>query len=135
MKTFFFPSLCLFLFLCIKFDLIYNKKSMLHQNILHLLLFITRKYAIICMKRRPIVQRYIHLSTKIQTFAHKSDSITILHLNQHSKHFWAFICVHSAYKREKYTFINANIKVINTILKVNGEQYNRQTLKCKHYIH
>ena len=32
-KTFFFPSLCLFLFLCIKFDLIYNKKSMLHQNI------------------------------------------------------------------------------------------------------
>ena len=23
---------------------------------------------------------------------------------------------HSAYKREKYTFINANIKVINTIL-------------------
>ena len=27
---------------------------------------------------------------------------------------------HSAYKREKYTFINVNIKyVINTILKVN----------------
>ena len=25
---------------------------------------------------------------------------------------------HWAYKREKYTFINANIKVINTILKV-----------------
>ena len=36
---------------------------------------------------------------------------------------------HSAYKREKYTFINANIKVINTILKVNRD--NRQTLKCK----
>ena len=27
---------------------------------LHLLLFITRKYAIICVKRRPIVRRYIH---------------------------------------------------------------------------
>ena len=34
---------------------------------------------------------------------------------------------HSAYKREKYTFINANINVINTILKVNRD--NRQTLK------
>ena len=33
---------------------------------------------------------------------------------------------HSAYKRENYTFINANIKVINTILKVNRD--NRQTL-------
>ena len=27
---------------------------------------------------------------------------------------------HWACKREKYTFINANIKVINTILKVNS---------------
>ena len=27
---------------------------------------------------------------------------------------------HSAYKREKYTFINASIKVINTILKSIG---------------
>ena len=38
---------------------------------------------------------------------------------------------HSAYKREKYAVINANIQVINTILKVN--RVNRQTLKCKHY--
>ena len=33
---------------------------------------------------------------------------------------WAFICIHMrhwAFKREKYTFINANIKGINTILK------------------
>ena len=36
---------------------------------------------------------------------------------------------HSAYKRETCTFINVNIKVINTILKVNRD--NRQTLKCK----
>ena len=34
---------------------------------------------------------------------------------------------HSTYKREKYTFINANIKVINTILKVKRD--NRQTLQ------
>ena len=27
---------------------------------LHLLLFITRKYAITCLKRRPILRRYIH---------------------------------------------------------------------------
>ena len=38
---------------------------------------------------------------------------------------------HSAYKREKYAVINANVQVINTILKVNRD--NRQTLKCKHY--
>ena len=38
---------------------------------------------------------------------------------------------HSAYKIEKYTFVNANIQVINTILKVNND--NTQTLKCKHY--
>ena len=28
--------------------------------ILHLLLFITRKYAVFCVKRRPIVRKYIH---------------------------------------------------------------------------
>ena len=38
---------------------------------------------------------------------------------------------HSAIKLEKYTFINANIQVINTILNVNRD--NRQTFKCKHY--
>ena len=33
-KTFFFASLCSFLFLSIKSDWIYNKKFMLHQNII-----------------------------------------------------------------------------------------------------
>ena len=32
---------------------------------------------------------------------------------------------------KKNTFITANIKVINTILKVNRD--NKQKLKCKHY--
>ena len=36
---------------------------------------------------------------------------------------------HWAYKREKYTFINANIRVINIILKIIRD--NRQTFKCK----
>ena len=38
---------------------------------------------------------------------------------------------HSTYKREKYTFINASIRVINIILKIIRE--NRQTFKCKRY--
>ena len=39
---------------------------------------------------------------------------------------------HSAYKREKDTFICANIQVINTILKVNKD--NSQTLKCINHL-
>ena len=40
---------------------------------------------------------------------------------------------HLVYKREKYTFINANIQVINTILKVKREI--RQTFmpKCSFF--
>ena len=38
---------------------------------------------------------------------------------------------HSAIKLEKYTFINANIQVIKTILNVNRD--NRQTFKSKQY--
>ena len=38
---------------------------------------------------------------------------------------------HWVYKREKYTFINANIRVIKIILKIIRD--NRQTFKCKRY--
>ena len=38
---------------------------------------------------------------------------------------------HSTYKREKYAFINANIRVINIILTIIRD--NRQTSKCKRY--
>ena len=31
-----------------------------HRDVIHLLLFITRKYAFVCVKRRPTAQRYIH---------------------------------------------------------------------------
>ena len=109
---------------------------MLHQNIMPFAVH----YEEICnyyLRETATNSAKIHSfkSENTNNFAHKSNSITILHLNKHSNCFWAFIMRHLAYKREKYTFSNANIKVINTILKVNGEQYNRQTLKCKHYIH
>ena len=39
---------------------------------------------------------------------------------------------HSAYKREEYTFICANIEVINTILKISRD--NRQTWECNNFI-
>ena len=45
--------------------------------------------------------------------------------------FWGIHLRHSTYKREKYTFINANIRVINIILKIIRDI--RQKLKCKHY--
>ena len=45
------------------------------------------------------------------------------------EHFWAFICVIRHTKEKNTTFINVNIKVIKTILKVNRD--NRQTLNCK----
>ena len=84
---------------------------------LHLFPFITRKYVVICVKRRPIVRRYIHLreNTKIRKYEQ------FLHFNQHSITLLGIHMRHWAYKREKYTFINANIKVINTILKVNRD--------------
>ena len=98
--------------------------SFLCGPLLHLLLFITRKYEIICVKRWPVVQRYIHLRiNQIQ--------LRFLHFNQHSITLLGIHMRHWAYKREKYTFINANIKVINTILKVNRDNWH--TLKCKHY--
>ena len=98
---------------------------------LHLLLLIMSENAIICLKGRLKVRRYSHYRENTHTVAQKCDSITILHVNQHSITFLVIHMRHSAYEREKYTFINANIEVINTILKVNRD--NRQTLKCKHY--
>ena len=54
-----------------------------------------------------------------------------LHSNQHLITFLGIDLRLSKYKRGKYTFINAKIKVINTVLKVNRDT--RKTLKCKHY--
>ena len=72
------------------------------------------------------------ISAKKPTFAHKSDSITIfLHFNQHSITFLGIHLRHSTYKREKYVFINTNMRVINITLKIIRD--NRQTFKCRRY--
>ena len=67
-------------------------------------------------------------SAKILSSARKYEHLRInqiqlrfLHFNQHSKILSGVHMRHSAYKREKYTFVNANIKVINTILKVSRD--------------
>ena len=77
-------------------------------------------------------------SAKIHSLARKYEHLRIneiqlrfLHFNQHSITLLGIHMRHSTHKREKYTFINANIKVINTIFNANSN--NRQTLKCKHY--
>ena len=81
-----------------------------------------RKYAIIYVKRRPIVQRYIRsLARKYEPLRINQIQLRFLHFNQHSITLLGIHMGHWAYKREKYTFINANIKVINTILKVNRD--------------
>ena len=66
---------------------------------------------------------------KIRLLAPKNSK---KHFNQHSITFLSILMRHSAYKREKYTFICANIQVINTILKVNKD--NSQTLKCINHL-
>ena len=77
-------------------------------------------------------------SAEIHSLAREYEDLRInriqlrfLHFNQHSITLLGIHMGHWAYKREKYTFINANIKVINTILKVNRDNWH--TLKCKHY--
>ena len=77
-------------------------------------------------------------SAKILSLAHTYEHLRVnqiqlrlLHFNQHSITLLGIHMRHSAYKRKKDTFINANLEVINTILKVNRD--NRQTLKYKHY--
>ena len=76
----------------------------------------------------------IHVHSLARKYKHlRIDQIQLrfLHVNQHSIALLGIHMRHLTYKREKYNFINANINVINTILKVNRD--NRQTLKCKLY--
>ena len=75
---------------------------------------------------------------KIHSLTQKSEHLRVnqiqvrfLHFNQHSITFLDIHLRHSTYKREKYTFINANIQIINIILKIIRD--NRQTFKCKRY--
>ena len=77
-------------------------------------------------------------SAKIHSLARKYEHLRVnqiqlrfLHFNQHSTEFWGIHLRHSTYKREKYTFINTNIQIINIILKIIRDK--EQTFKCKRY--
>ena len=73
------------------------------------------------------------ISTKIEHLPINQTQERFLHFNQHSIHvtFLGIHLRHSTYKREKYSFINANIRVINSILEVIRDNWH--TLKCKLY--
>ena len=63
-------------------------------------------------------------SAKIHSLARKYEHLRINQIQLRFLHFNQLLGIHMrhwACKREKYTFINANIKVINTILKVNRD--------------
>ena len=72
-----------------------------------------RETATNCAKIHSLARKNEHLRTN-------QIQLRYLHFNEHS----------ITLRSEKYTF-NANIKVINTILKVNRDNWH--TLKCKHY--
>ena len=104
----------------------YWLNSLLTLKQLHLLLFIYKKIRIYLCKTATN-------SAKIHSSARKSEHLRInqiqerfLHFNQQMFNYIFGHSFHSTYKREKYTFINANIRVINIILKIIRD--NRQTL-------
>ena len=82
------------------------------------------QYEKVCIHLRETATK----SARIHSLARKYEHLRInqiqlrfLHFNPHSITLLDIHMRHWAYKREKYTFINANIKVINTILKVNRD--------------
>ena len=95
-------------------------------------------FAVHYEKTRDHLRQTATNSGKIHWLARKYEHLRInhiqlqfLHFNQHSITLLGIHMRHWAYKREKYTFINANIKVIIIILKANRDNWH--TLKCKHY--
>ena len=88
----------------------------------------TTPFAVHYEKIRNHLRETTTNGVKIHSLAGKYKHLRIhqiqlrfLHFNQHSITFLGIYMRHWAYKRERYTFINANIKVINTILKVNRD--------------
>ena len=73
-------------------------------------------------KIHSLARKYEHL----QHLRINQIQLRFLHFNQRSITLWG---IHMG--QWSYTFIDANIKVINTILKVNMKTWH--TLKCKHY--
>ena len=92
------------------------------------LLGLITPFAVHYEKMRNNLRAMATNSVKIHSLARKYEHLRInqiqlrfLHFNQHSITLLGIHMRHWAYKREKYTFIKANIKVINTILKVNSD--------------
>ena len=88
----------------------------------------TTPFAVHYEKIRSLLRETATNSAKIHSLARKYEHLRInqiqlrfLHFNQHSITLLGIHMRHWAYKREKYTFINTKIKVINTILKVNRD--------------
>ena len=103
---------------------------MVLQELCHLLaIFLDcTPFAVHYEKIRSLLRETATNSAKIHSLARKYEHLRInqiqlrfLHFNQHSITLLGIHMRHWAYKREKYTFIKANIKVINTILKVNRD--------------
>ena len=119
---------------------IYNEHSSpLLKDLNVVKLFDITPFAVHYKKRRNHLCGTETNSAKIHSLAQKSEHLHInqiqlrfLYFKQHSITLLDIHMHHLTYKREKYTFINANIKVINTILKVNRD--NRQTLKCMYHL-
>ena len=109
------------------------------HSFVHLFIYnVITSFAVHYEKIRIHLRETATNSAKIHLLARKSEHLHInqiqlrfLHVNQHSITFLGIHLRHSTYKREKYTFINANIRVINIILKIIRD--NRQTFKCKRY--
>ena len=103
-------------------------KSDLIVNSLYIYIYIYTPFAVHHEKIRNHFRETATNIAKIRSFAGKYEHLRLnqiqlrfLHFNQHSITLLAIYMRHWAYKREKYTFMNANIKVINTILKVNRD--------------
>ena len=89
---------------------------------------VTIPFAVNYKKIRSLLRETATNSAKIHSLAQKYEHLPInqiqlrcLHFNQYSITLLGIHMRHWATKREKYTFIKANIKVINTILKVNRD--------------
>ena len=85
-------------------------------------------FAVHYEKIRSLLHETATNSAKIHSLARKYEHLRInqiqlrfLRFNQHSITLLGIHMRHWEYKKEKYTFIKAKIKVINTILKVNWD--------------
>ena len=99
--------------------------------------FYITPFAVHYDKIRNHLRETVTNSAKMHSLARKYNHLRInqiqlrfLHFNQHSITIFGIYMRHWANKREKYTFINANIKVINTILKVNRDNWHFYDTVC-----